>query len=86
MDQDTKQEFEILTKIIKESFEGLDNRIDGLENRIDGLENRLNKRIDGLENKLENIELRLDNTAYSFEVKELDKRLVKVERKLGLET
>lgn len=72
MDQETKKEFETLTKIIKESF-------GGVETRIDGLERTMNEGFN-------NIELRLGNTAYDFEVRELDKRLVRVERKLGLET
>ncbi len=56
---------------IKQEFKSLSQQIETLAQVVKEGFNRM--------------ELRLGNTAYTFEVRELDKRLIKVERKLGLE-
>jgi len=40
-------------------------------------------KLDNLENGVEEIKLKLDQVAYRFEVQELDRRLKRVEAKLG---
>lgn len=41
MDQETKQEFETLTHIIKDSFDGIEHRLDNVEHRLDGMDGRM---------------------------------------------
>lgn len=44
----------------------------------------VNERFNQMENRLEDIQLKLDQVAYRFEIEELNRRLKRVESKLGL--
>ena len=80
-----------LAGMVKRGFDGVDKRFDGVDKRLDGVD----KRFDKIENTLKNfreensleheeIKLRLSQVAYRFEVEELDRRLKRVEAKVGL--
>jgi len=85
MDKETKKEFNNLGRMIKKGFDDVDKRFDGVYKRFDGVEVRL----DNLEKGQEEIKLRLDQVAYRFELQDMEKRfekrLRKVELKLGLD-
>ena len=68
-----RMSYDKLAKIIKVGFDQVDRRFDSVENRLTRLENGV-----------ENINLRLDNTAYRFELNELDQRVSVLEHKTGL--
>ena len=44
----------------------------------------VDRRFENVEERLEKIELKLDHVAYKFEVKELQRRMDRVEKKIGL--
>lgn len=67
-------------RMVKEGFDDMDERFKEVHKRFDRVESRL----DDLDKGQEEIKLKLDNVAYRFEVEDLDKRLRKVEVKLGL--
>ena len=71
---------EDLARMIKKGFDHNDKRFDAVDKRFDRVESRL----DNLDKGQEEIKLKLNNVAYRFEVEDLDKRLRKVEIKLGL--
>ena len=62
-----------LAVMVKRGFDGVDEKFDKMENRLENLENGQ-----------EEIKLKLDHVAYRFEVEELDRRLRRVESKIGL--
>jgi len=64
---------EDLARMVKGGFDGVDRRFDKVETRLDGLENGI-----------EEIKLKLDQVAYRFEIEELNRRLKRVEAKLGI--
>lgn len=66
--------------MIKRSFDSVDKRFDSLDKRFDGVDARL----ENLEQGQEEIKLKLDQVAYRFEIQELDRRLKRIEVKLGL--
>lgn len=70
---------EDLALMVKKGFDDSATKGDvkGLSNRIDELETDLTSRLDDIDNKLSNV-------AYDFEVKGLEKRVKKLELKLGL--
>lgn len=65
---------------VMDRFGKVDNRLDGIDNRLDGIDNRL----EVLEQGQENIELRLVSLSPKFEVKELQKQMEKVEKRVGI--
>ena len=73
-----------LAGMVKHGFDGVDKRLDGVDKRFDKIENTLKNFRE--ENSLEHeeIKLRLSQVAYRFEVEELDRRLKRVEAKVGL--
>lgn len=66
-----------LAGMIKRSFDGVDKRFDRIEKALKDFRE---------ENSLEHeeIKLRLSQVAYRFELEEIDKRLKRVESKLGI--
>jgi hypothetical protein len=69
-----------LAGMVKRGFGGVDKRFDILD-----IENiRIKAKLVNLEHGQEEIRLRMDKVAYAFEVKELDRRLKRVEQKLGM--
>jgi len=81
-------EFLSLTAGINKRFDGVDKRFDGVDKRLDGIDKRLTKlESDVLEIRmdLDNIKLRLDNEkVYRFEIRNLERRLSRLEAKLGV--
>jgi len=76
-----------LAGMVKRGFDGVDKRFDRVDKRFD--ENtkehrQIFQRLDNLDNGMEEIKLKLDQVAYRFEVQELDRRLKRVEAKLGI--
>ncbi|XOB46455.1 MAG: hypothetical protein ACKKMV_03325 [Candidatus Nealsonbacteria bacterium] len=69
-----------LARMIKRGFDGVDKNFNKADKRFDKIETKLTN----LENGQEEIKLKLDRVAYRFEVEELDRRLKRVESKLGL--
>lgn len=69
-----------LAKMIKRGFDGVNKNFNKVDKRFDKIETKLTN----LENGQEEIKLKLDRVAYRFEVEELDRRLKRVEAKLGL--
>jgi len=71
---------ENLAGMIKRGFDGVDKNFEQNKKEhqkiFDGLEN--------LEQGQEEIKLKLDQVAYRFEIQELDRRLKRVETKLGI--
>jgi len=61
-----------LAGMIKRGFDGVDKRFDKVEARLSNLENGQ-----------EEIKLKLDRVAYRFEIEELDRRLKRIETRLG---
>ena len=66
--------------MIKRGFDGVDKKFDGVDKKFD--ENTKQHR--QIFDRLEEITLKLDQVAYRFEVQELDRRLKRVEIKLGI--
>lgn len=76
-----------LAGMVKKGFDGVDKRFDGVDKRFDGVDKRFNNveaRLRNLEDGQEEIKLKLDQVAYRFEVVELQKRLKRVEARLGI--
>lgn len=66
-----------LARMIKRGFDGVDERFDKIERQLKNFREK-----NSLEH--EDIKLRLSQVAYRFELEEIDKRLKKVETKVGL--
>ena len=64
---------EDLARMIKKGFDGNDKRFDRIETRLDRLEQGH-----------EDIQLRLGNVPFKFEVEDLEKRVKKIELKVGV--
>ena len=64
-----------LAIVVNAGFEGVNKQFEGV-----------NKRLKGLERGQEQIKLRLDNVAYRFELVELERRVKRMELKLGLKS
>jgi len=76
-----------LARMIKRGFDGVDKDFNKVDKRFNGVNKRfdgVDKRLDNLENGQEEIKLKLDRVAYRFEIEELDRRLKRIEAKLGL--
>ena len=91
MDKETKKEFNNLGRMVKKGFDHVDKRFDHVDKRFNDVDKRFDRvenRLVNLENGQEEIKLRLDQVAYRFELEDLEKRfekrLRKVELKLGL--
>ncbi len=69
-----------LARMIKHGFDGVDKNFNGVNKRFNKIETKLSN----LEDGQEEIKLKLDRVAYRFEVEELDRRLKRVETKLGI--
>ncbi|MFH1612088.1 MAG: hypothetical protein ABH887_02370 [bacterium] len=78
MDKETKKEFELLGRMIKEGFDSADKKNDKRFNRVE-------TRLDNLEKGQEEMRLKLDNAAYRFELEDLEKRVRKIELKIKFE-
>jgi archaellum component FlaC len=77
---------ESMTKKVKKNIT-LDDLAGMVKSGFDGVEKRFDKietRLGGLENGTEEIKLKLDQVAYRFEIEELDRRLKRVEAKMGI--
>lgn len=66
-----------LARMIKCGFDDVDGRFDKIERQLKNFREK-----NSLEH--EDIKLRLSQVAYRFELEEIDKRLKKVETKVGL--
>lgn len=84
MDKETKKEFNNLARMIKKGFDDVDERFNGVRQEFNGLRQETNRRFNLLEQGHEDIKLKLDQVVYRFELNELEKRVRKVELKLGL--
>ena len=71
---------EDLARMVKRGFDNVDKKFDDVDKRFDDVD----KRFHTLEQGQEDIKLRLDNVAYRFELQDLEKRVEKMELKLGL--
>jgi len=69
-----------LAGMIKRGFDDVDKRF--IENTK--AHRVMMVKLENLENGVETIKLKLDQVAYRFEVEELDRRLKRVEAKLGI--
>lgn len=78
----TKKDVDDLAMAVKAGFDGVDKQFKNMNKRFVAL----GKDMNGLKQGQERIELRLDNVAYRFELVELEKRVKKVELKLGLKS
>lgn len=61
--------------MVKQGFDGVTTEL-----------GKLNQRMDTLERGQEEIKLRLDNVAYRFELVELQKRIEKIEKQVGIKS
>ena len=68
-----KIELEDLALMVGEGFSNVTERLDKVDSRLHNLEQGQ-----------EAIKLRLDNVAYRFEVKDFEKRIVRLEHKTGI--
>jgi len=73
-----------LARMVKRGFDGVDKRFEGFDGRFDRFETALKNFRE--ENALEHeeIKLRLSQVAYRFELEEMNKRLKRVEMKVGI--
>jgi len=72
--------FDNLAGMIKRGFDNVDKRFDEntKEHRV------MMTKLENLENGTEEIKLKLDPVAYRFEIQELERRVKRVEAKLGI--
>jgi len=73
-----------LARMIKRGFDGVDEKFDKVDERFDKIEKQLKNFREKNSLEHEDIKLRLSQVAYRFELEEIDKRLKKVEAKVGL--
>lgn len=81
-----------LAIMVQQGFNELGQRIESLDVKIDDVENRLEEKIDGVEKRLTGriagLERRMDDIVYNFstreEMKKMDVRVSKIERKVGI--
>jgi len=74
---------------VDKRFEAIDKHFDQIDQRFDNIDKRFLKAetsLAFLEEGQEEIKSRLNNVAYHHELQNLDKRVVKIEKKLSLET
>ena len=75
--KDLNQGFENMGKMIKAGFDGVDKRFEVVSKELE----LVNKRLALLESGQEDIKLRLDNVVYRFELKDLEERVIVLEKK-----
>jgi len=78
---------EDLARMIKKGFDDHDKRLNSVDKRFDKVDSRLGKidlRLGNLERGQDEIKVRLDNVAYRFEVEDLQRRVKKLELKVGI--
>ena len=80
-----------LAGIVKRGFDGVDKRFEGVDKQFESIGHRLDRFETALKNfreenalEHEEIKLRLSQVAYRFELEEMDKRLKRVEAKIGI--
>lgn len=69
--------------------EAVENRFNVIDGRFDQVDERfdlVDKRFDRIDVDFEDVKMRFDNKADRFELKELDKRVTKIETNIGLES
>lgn len=74
-----------LAMMVQKGFDHVDKRFAAIDKRFDEVDNRfekIEKKLDLLERGQEDIKLRQDNCVYRFELKELDRRVGILERRL----
>ena len=69
-----------LAGMVKRGFDNVDK---GFDENVKEHQTMMQK-LEGLENGVEEIKLKLDQVAYRFEIEELDRRLKRIEAKLGI--
>ncbi|MFH1956102.1 MAG: hypothetical protein ABIJ28_00420 [Patescibacteria group bacterium] len=76
---------------MKKNNKNIDDKIDNLARMIQGEFVILNKKIESLRNEIlelrsdvDDIKLRMGNVAYRFEIRDIEKRLRRVEIKSGI--
>jgi len=79
-DKKNDEKIDRLALAIKKGFDENTKQHQKLFDRLD----KHGERLSNLEQGQEDIKLKLDQVAYKFEVQELDRRLKKIEAKLGL--
>lgn len=89
MKKETKKNVSLddLAVMVKRGFDGVDKRFDGVDKKFDGVDkkfDKVEKRLENLEQGQEEIKLKLDRVAYRFEVEELDRRVKRIETRLGI--
>ncbi len=80
-----------LAGMVKRGFDGVDKRFEDVDKQFESIGHRLDRFETALKNfreenalEHEEIKLRLSQVAYRFELEEMDKRLKKVEAKVGI--
>ena len=81
---------------IEQRFNGVEQRFNGIEQRFDGVEQRFNGieqdigemkgRLKSLEKGQEHVLSVLENGAYDFAIKSHEKRISRIETKIGLKS
>jgi len=69
-----------LAGMVKKGFDGADKRFDNINSRL----NKIDLKMVNLEQGQDEIKVRLDNVAYRFEVEDLQRRVKKLEFKVGI--
>jgi len=73
--------------MIKQGFDDNDKRFDGIDKRFDGVDKRfsdVDKSIKELKKDMEEVKLKFAYTAWAIDVEELKKRVLMLEKKLGV--
>ncbi|MBL7053234.1 MAG: hypothetical protein ISS02_01030 [Candidatus Portnoybacteria bacterium] len=79
--KDNSSSIENLAQITKKGFDNVDKRFEGVDKQLQ----EMKVDIFDLKQGHEDIQSKLSNIAYRFEMEELEKRVKKLEFKLGLE-
>lgn len=87
-EQNGKVTIDDLAVMIQKGFENVDNRFKAVDDGFESIENRLTNLEQGqekLEMGQEDIKLRLTEVAHRFELRELAKRVEKIEKQLAMQ-
>jgi hypothetical protein len=79
VDKETKKEFENLARMIKVGFDETAKKVE-----VDEQFEQLREEILGIKADLEDIKLRMGEMVFRFEIKDIEKRLKRLEMKAGL--
>lgn len=82
LDKRIKNSFESLAQSVATGFAGADKRFNEMDNRIDDFEAQMTQQITGLNNRFDDLAL---NRATREELLVLDKRVGRIEHKLGID-